>query len=176
MYVMVHRCAGGWRLKKVWPTVRHPCHGQVGIFYVPGAWLSTDKGTILFMQTNWNFPLTFRTFRKFYGTKEWNVLWRPVRPNDFLSENPIDPTVFRNSVMVLQISIQMAKPLWESIVQWGLNLQPKDTVLVLSESLEREQQLFSNSSTDEGPPFLWFFLFHGIIWAQANLLHKLQSK
>ena len=48
-------------------------------------------------QTSWNFPLTFRTFSKSYRTKQRNVLRRPVGPNDFLSENPIDPTVFRNS-------------------------------------------------------------------------------
>ena len=48
------------------------------------------------------FPLTFRTFSKFYRTKEWNVLQRPVGPNVFFIGKPdtctVDPTVFRNSV------------------------------------------------------------------------------
>ena len=38
-------------------------------------------------ETSWNFPLTFRTFSKFFWNKEWNVLWHPVGPNNFLSEN-----------------------------------------------------------------------------------------
>ena len=48
-------------------------------------------------------PLTFRTFNKSYRTKQRNVLRRPVGPNNFLSENPTDPTVFRNSGSVTQI-------------------------------------------------------------------------
>ena len=49
------------------------------------------------IQTSWNFTLASRTLSKFYRTKQWNVLQRPVGPNNFLLENPIDPTVFRNS-------------------------------------------------------------------------------
>ena len=34
-------------------------------------------------QTSWNSTLTYCTFGKFYQTKQWNVLWRPVGPNNF---------------------------------------------------------------------------------------------
>ena len=53
---------------------------------------------------------------------EWNVLRLPVGPNDFLSENPINPTVFRNSVYTYHHETSHADSPWGKDVPytfWG---------------------------------------------------------